>query len=133
MQFTLSKLFAFTVAAQAISIASAASVATAVSPSTDTNSPVPQDFVTAKACTNPGMSGSCGNVSVTGIPSSCLNFIASFNDVISSIQVNPGFSCKFFVDPGCSGAVLTVTGTANDLSGTNFDNSISSVQCFNGP
>ncbi|KAF7351599.1 hypothetical protein MSAN_01592400 [Mycena sanguinolenta] len=131
MQFTLSKLFAFTVAAQAISIASAASRATTISPSTDTDSPTPLDFATAKVCTGSFLTGTCGGTKASSIPSSCKNFSAEFTDDIVSIQVVDGMSCQFFVDPNCSGAVLTVTGTVNDLSGTNFYKSLSSLQCFN--
>ncbi|KAJ7698482.1 hypothetical protein B0H14DRAFT_785063 [Mycena olivaceomarginata] len=132
MQFTLSKLVAFAVAAQAIGIASAAPVANATGAvSQSTSSVSPLDFSTGRVCVNPSLGGACGTLFASSIPSQCLNFFASFTDDISSIQVISGFACEFFVDPNCSGAVLTVTGTVNDLAGTNFQDSISSFQCFN--
>ncbi|KAJ7936100.1 hypothetical protein B0H13DRAFT_2304175 [Mycena leptocephala] len=128
MQFTLHKLVAFAVAAQAIGIASAANATAAVSTSTSSVSPL--DFSTGISCVNSFLSGACGTHLVSGIPSECRTFFSSFNDDISSIQVISGFACHFFVDPNCSGAVITITGTVNDLAGTNFENSLSSYRCL---
>ncbi|KAK7688236.1 hypothetical protein QCA50_008606 [Cerrena zonata] len=142
MQFTLFKLFAFVAAATAAGAmpasqteannAAASPISPAVGAPTPAIQPTPQDFNVGTVWTDANMGGSAGFINVDGIPSSCRNFLAPFIDSISSIQVNSGIRCVFFVDSGCRGAQLTVQNGAfvADLAGTNFQDSISSVQCF---
>ncbi|KAJ7192353.1 hypothetical protein GGX14DRAFT_578220 [Mycena pura] len=131
MQLTLSKLFAFVVATQAIGIASGALLplpATAVAASAAI-SPSPLDFSTGISCTNSNLGGSCGTNFVASIPSGCFNYVAPFNDAITSVQVNTGLACTFFVNAGCAGAAITITGTVNDLTNTSFNDALSSYEC----
>ncbi|KAJ7589092.1 hypothetical protein C8J56DRAFT_1048718 [Mycena floridula] len=133
MQLTLSKLFAFIVAAQAIGIVGAVPIvnSTVSVPDNAAHKLVPQDFNVGIICTDNFLGGTCAVINVGGIPSGCRNVVAQFNDQFSSIQVNAGISCQFFVDASCQGAALTVSGsTVNDLAGTNFQDSISSDSCF---
>ncbi|KAK7685974.1 hypothetical protein QCA50_010784 [Cerrena zonata] len=142
MQFTLSKLFAVVaVATVAAALPASETEAKAAAPSPITPAiaapvpavaPAPQDFNVGTVWTDANRGGNAGNLNVGGIPSGCRNFIAPFIDSISSIQVNSGIRCVFFVDNGCSGASLTVQNGAfvADLAGTNFQDSLSSFSCF---
>ncbi|KAJ7589077.1 hypothetical protein C8J56DRAFT_937752 [Mycena floridula] len=133
MQLTLSKLFAFIVAAQAIGIVGAVPIVNSTVSVVDiaAHKLSPDDFNVGFLCTDNFLGGTCGVINVGGIPSGCENVVAQFNDQFSSIQVNVGISCQFFVDGDCNGAALTVTGdTVNDLAGTNFQDSISAFACF---
>ncbi|KAK7685951.1 hypothetical protein QCA50_010761 [Cerrena zonata] len=143
MQFSLSKLFAVVavVAATANALPASETEAKAAVPSPLTPQigapvpavvPAPQDFNVGTVWTNSNKGGSAGNLNVGGIPSGCRNFVSPFIDSISSIQVNSGIRCVFFVDINCKGASITVQNGAfvADLQGTNFQDSLSSFSCF---
>ncbi|KAJ7586662.1 hypothetical protein C8J56DRAFT_1052009 [Mycena floridula] len=135
MQFTFIKLVTLVVAAQgSIWMANAA-------PATDTTLLVagetvagtsPLDFNVGKFCTDSNLSGTCAAINVDAIPSSCFTVIAQFNDQISSIQIDSGITCSFFIDAGCKGNVAGgITGTINDLgtAGGGFNDAISAYSC----
>jgi hypothetical protein len=42
-------------------------------------------------------SGTSWSVDVGGIPSACINLPAAANNQVTSICINPGFDCQFFV------------------------------------
>ncbi|KAJ7195752.1 hypothetical protein GGX14DRAFT_474306 [Mycena pura] len=134
MQLTLSKLFAFVVATQAIGIASGAlPLPVTAEAASSAISPSPLAFSTGISCTDSNLGGSCSTNFVTSIPSGCFNYGAPLNDAITSIQVISGFACTFFLNAGCGAGnpSITITGTVNDLTNINFDNAISSYQCNN--
>ncbi|KAK7688241.1 hypothetical protein QCA50_008611 [Cerrena zonata] len=142
MQLTLTKLFTIATAVAAAGAlpasetkaddAAASPIHPAIGAPSPAIQPAPQDFNVGTVWTDANMGGSAGSITVDGIPSSCRNFIAPFIDSISSIQVESGIRCVFFVDSNCNGAQLTVQNGAfvANLAGTNFQDSISSVQCF---
>ncbi|KAK7688302.1 hypothetical protein QCA50_008673 [Cerrena zonata] len=100
-------------------------------PSPGAIQPTPQDFNVGLVWVDINAGGESGSLNVNGIPSSCLNIFGDFVDDISSIMVDSGISCSFFVDVNCKGAAVTVQNGAfaPDLEGTNFNDSLSSYKC----
>ncbi|KAJ7177241.1 hypothetical protein C8R43DRAFT_1193217 [Mycena crocata] len=119
MQFSLSKLFAFVAAAQAISMAAAVNVGTG-----------PATFNGGIACINNNLGGTCGSLNLNAIPSVCVNVTPQFNDNISSFRINSGVRCVFYKDGACTGSSRSFTGTTNDLAGDALQDNISAYQCF---
>ena len=100
------------------------------------------------------MRGSRAILTVAGLPSDCQNFVRPFQDSISSLQVNAGFRCTFFMcviiriiklvtnvdsvlvishsDINCGGGKFVVRSgeVFNDLKGTAFQDKITSFSCI---
>ena len=99
------------------------------------------------------MRGSRAILTVAGLPSDCQNFVRPFQDSISSLQVNTGFRCTFFMyvfieiikltnidsvlaisnsDINCGGGKFVVRSgeVFNDLKGTAFQDKITSFSCI---
>ena len=100
------------------------------------------------------MRGSRAILTVAGLPSDCQNFVRPFQDSISSLQVNAGFRCTFFMyvfigivkletnigsvlvilhsDINCGGGKLVVRSgeVFNNLKGTAFQDKITSFSCI---
>ena len=100
------------------------------------------------------MKGSREILSVDRLPSDCQNFVRPFQDSISSLQVNTGFRCSFFMyvlnglnkvktniglalvtlrsDSNCNGGKFVVRSgeTFNNLKGTAFQDDITSFSCI---
>ncbi|KAK7689165.1 hypothetical protein QCA50_007856 [Cerrena zonata] len=93
---------------------------------------IPLDFNVGAVWTNANKGGTAGFINVGGIPSGCRNFVSPFIDSISSLSVDKGFRCVFFIDANCNGASITVRDGAfvANLDGTNFQDSLSSFECF---
>ncbi|KAK7687286.1 hypothetical protein QCA50_009791 [Cerrena zonata] len=85
----------------------------------------------AELWTDANMQGIAGILDIQNVPTCCLNFVGTFVDSISSIEVFGGFTCAFFTDPGCQGSMLTMqSGTyIANLQGTAWQDSISSASC----
>ncbi|KAK7692587.1 hypothetical protein QCA50_004217 [Cerrena zonata] len=142
MQFTFTKLFAIIATAAVVTAMPAtetqanSAAASPLGPAIGAPSPAaqlaPLDFNVGAVWTNANRGGSAGFLNVGGIPSGCRGFVSPFIDSISSLQVDSGFRCVFFVDANCQGASLTVRDGAfvSNLDGTNFQDSLSSFQCF---
>ena len=115
--------------------------------------PNPNDFDIGDVWTNPNEGGTVGFINVDAIPSGCRNFIDPFIDSVTSILVQGGLTCTFFLyigasilimsliqtdqtnyshsDASCRGSSVTVQNgiLAPELTGTNFDNNLSSFEC----
>ena len=57
----------------------------------------PQNFKVGTVWTEANRGGLGGILNVGSIPSACTNFIPPFSDAITSIQIDPGFLCNFFM------------------------------------
>ncbi|KAJ7144711.1 hypothetical protein C8R43DRAFT_953795 [Mycena crocata] len=138
MQFSLSKLFAFVSAAQAIGMAAAVNVGTGVVSLRQTLQQFelvprrtgPATFNGGIACINNNLGGTCGSLNLNAIPSVCVNLTPQFNDNISSFRINSGVRCVFYKDGACTGSSRSFTGTTNDLAGDALQDNISAYQCF---
>ncbi|KAJ7166530.1 hypothetical protein C8R43DRAFT_946077 [Mycena crocata] len=137
MHFTLSKLFAFVAAAQAMGMATAANVGSGAA-----------NVDVGIACINNNLGGTCGDLNLNALPSVCVNVTPQFNDNISSFRLNSGVRCVFYKysaiisvnpwdadglgyrDGACTGSSRSFTGTTNDLFGDALQDNISAYQCF---
>ncbi|KAI0544007.1 hypothetical protein F4679DRAFT_589904 [Xylaria curta] len=81
-------------------------------------------------CTDGGFAGTCNNFEVqTG---SCMNFVAPFQDSISSAGPDQGTTCTLFQDTNCGGRSITFTFPGIAHLGDpafNFGDIASSVRC----
>ncbi|KAJ7182253.1 hypothetical protein C8R43DRAFT_940404 [Mycena crocata] len=130
---SLSNLFAFVVAAQAMGMASGAPASDNAGGAASENaliSPSPAEFNVGIFCTNNNLSGSCPNINVNALPSTCFHVLAQFDNQISSLRVNAGVRCTFYTNSDCSGSSRSFTGTTLDLAGDVLQDSISGYQCF---
>ncbi|KAK7689162.1 hypothetical protein QCA50_007853 [Cerrena zonata] len=142
MQFTFAKLLAVLAATVAVTALPAteteakSAAPSPIGPAVGAPSPAselsPLDFNVGAVWTDANMGGNAGFLNVDAIPSGCRNFVPAFTDDISSIEVDPGFLCVFFIDINCGGAAITVENGAflPDLNGSNFQDSLSSFECF---
>ena len=107
----------------------------------------PGAITVGKVWVDGNMKGPSEAITITTLPSDCINFNGQFQDSISSIQINSGIECSFFLwaclfrwnksilltfrnsDLDCIGAALGVFGSVSNLVGTNFMDTISSVKC----
>ncbi|KAJ7926296.1 hypothetical protein B0H13DRAFT_2653875 [Mycena leptocephala] len=89
----------------------------------------PEAFVVGRICTDPNLTGTCGGLPVSGIPSARTTLAGPFVNSITSIQVDPGINCQFFRDT--PGSISVKNGdTAPNLIGTGFNDNIESYICF---
>ncbi|KAK7689164.1 hypothetical protein QCA50_007855 [Cerrena zonata] len=136
MQFTFTKLITVLAAMPATETKTHNAAPSPISPAVGAPTPAtelgPLDFDVEKAWTDANRGGHEGFINVDSIPSGCENLVSTFIDDISSIEVDPGFLCVFFIDINCSGASVTIQDGAfvPDLDGTNFQDSLSSLECF---
>ncbi|KAI0490982.1 hypothetical protein F4859DRAFT_459987 [Xylaria cf. heliscus] len=81
-------------------------------------------------CTDGGFAGSCNNFELqTG---ACVNFVAPFQDSISSAGPDQGTTCTLYQDTNCGGRSITITypGVAHlGDPAYNFGDIASSVRC----
>ncbi|KAJ7595629.1 hypothetical protein C8J56DRAFT_883817 [Mycena floridula] len=134
MQFTFTKLFNFAVAAQAIGMVIAAPAAD-VSVADHATELSPRVSSVGKMCIGPFLRPPCSDIIVGDLPSGCITLADEdpLRDNINSLEVEPGVTCIFFIQAGCTGfPTLPVSGPArrDELFGTPFQNNIESYLCF---
>ncbi|PPQ83664.1 hypothetical protein CVT25_006270 [Psilocybe cyanescens] len=80
-------------------------------------------------CVNANFGAPCNNFNFNN--GQCINFVAPFQDSISSLGPDPGFTCIVFKDANCSGQSFNVANPGiTDLSSTGLNDQLSSFQCF---
>ncbi|KAH8817598.1 hypothetical protein DL96DRAFT_1622881 [Flagelloscypha sp. PMI_526] len=85
-------------------------------------------FEVATTFTDANFSGDSKFIIVNSIPSECVALDP--NDSLTSVRVEIFFKCTFFVDGGCSGDSFEVNASSNPNVGDQFNDKISSMQCF---
>uniref|UniRef100_A0A8H7XQ92 Uncharacterized protein n=1 Tax=Psilocybe cubensis TaxID=181762 RepID=A0A8H7XQ92_PSICU len=121
---------------KAIAMTIALAVGTQAAPSNASPALVARDTEAASVdghlfvCVNAQFVPPCNNFNFND--GQCINFVAPFQDSISSLGPDPGFTCIVFKDSNCSGESLDVSNPGiSDLSqGTDLNDQISSFQCF---
>ncbi|KAF8189030.1 hypothetical protein BJ912DRAFT_1059296 [Pholiota molesta] len=78
-------------------------------------------------CIDINFSNTCANLNFN--VNTCINFSSPFQDTISSLGPDPGFTCVAFVDANCSGAGLIVTNPGFSSVPAAFNDVLSSFRC----
>ncbi|KAK7679421.1 hypothetical protein QCA50_017475 [Cerrena zonata] len=131
MQCYSSRLLALIVA-----VAPAAIMATPIDPTGLTGAATSNELARrslklATVWTDSNRGGKAKDLLSSAIPTSCFNLDPPFADSISSIEVESGFLCTFYIDASCSGGSMIIENGEYyaNLIGTQFQDSISSFSC----
>ncbi|KAF8189025.1 hypothetical protein BJ912DRAFT_1042400 [Pholiota molesta] len=79
-------------------------------------------------CIDINFSNTCANLNFN--VNTCINFSSPFQDTISSLGPDPGFTCVAFVDANCSGAGLIVTNPGFSSVPAAFNDVLSSFRLW---
>ncbi|KAJ7430930.1 hypothetical protein B0H11DRAFT_2244331 [Mycena galericulata] len=83
-------------------------------------------------CTGPELTGDCTTISVSSIESPCTNLPTGFSKAITSVSINAGLFCTFYVTANCGGTagfVVATDGGIADFSNTFYDQSLTCFIC----
>ncbi|KAF9063762.1 hypothetical protein BDP27DRAFT_1451109 [Rhodocollybia butyracea] len=93
----------------------------------------PEAIPAGTICTGTQLGGTCTTLSVLSVPSACLTLPSGFSGSISSMSLNPGFACTFYITEKCGGAggwvVVRPTGIAEFLN-TDYNDSLTCYICL---
>ncbi|KAJ7476260.1 hypothetical protein B0H11DRAFT_1917471 [Mycena galericulata] len=122
-----SKLFLYLVATAVTAHAGAVSVDIR-----GANSIQPEALPAGTACTGPDLTGDCTTFTVSSIPSPCTNFPSGFSSAATTLLLNEGIVCTFYVTEKCGGAggwVVVFPDGIADFTNTDYDQTLTCYIC----
>ncbi|KAF9070280.1 hypothetical protein BDP27DRAFT_1362744 [Rhodocollybia butyracea] len=94
----------------------------------------PDAIAAGMVCSDPGVQGDCETLSVTTLPSPCAPLPGGLSKTLTSLKLNAGFTCTFYVSATCDVsaaqgfAKILPTGAA-DFSNMGYNNALQSFTC----
>ncbi|KAJ7770316.1 hypothetical protein DFH07DRAFT_806455 [Mycena maculata] len=92
----------------------------------------PEALPAGTICTGPALTGDCTTITVSTIESPCTNLPSGFTQAITSVSINAGLFCTFYVSAKCGGTggwVVATDGGIADFSNTFYDDSLTCFIC----